>query len=127
MALLTTHQAAERLELAVRHVQRLVSGGDLVAVARSAPAVADSARARLDQRYELEHDPAGSTDPRVSVVRPTNDVDALLHVESGRGRAGEVARALEGLGRRHPGAQKDDDGRAGDHRRRSACPTPSVR
>lgn len=34
------------------------------------------------------------------VVRPTNDVDVLLHVETGRGRAGEVARALEGLGYR---------------------------
>jgi excisionase family DNA binding protein len=32
MALLTTHEAAERLGLSVRHVQRLVSGGDLVAV-----------------------------------------------------------------------------------------------
>lgn len=34
------------------------------------------------------------------VVRPTNDVDVLLHVETGRGRAAEVARALEGLGYR---------------------------
>jgi hypothetical protein len=34
------------------------------------------------------------------VVRPTNDVDVLLHVESGRGRAAEIARALEGLGYR---------------------------
>ena len=32
------------------------------------------------------------------VVRPTNDVDVLLHVETGRGRAAEVARALEELG-----------------------------
>lgn len=32
------------------------------------------------------------------VVRPTNDVDVLLHVESGRGRAAEVARGLEELG-----------------------------
>lgn len=32
------------------------------------------------------------------VVRPTNDVDVLLHVESGRGRAAQVARALEDLG-----------------------------
>lgn len=34
------------------------------------------------------------------VVRPTNDVDVLLHVETGRGRASEVAGALEGLGYR---------------------------
>ena len=34
------------------------------------------------------------------VVRPTNDVDILLHVETGRGRASEVAGALEGLGYR---------------------------
>lgn len=32
------------------------------------------------------------------VVRPTNDVDVLLHVETGRGRAAQVARALETLG-----------------------------
>lgn len=32
------------------------------------------------------------------VVRPTNDVDVLLHVETGRGRAAEVARGLEQLG-----------------------------
>lgn len=32
------------------------------------------------------------------VVRPTNDVDVLLHVETGRGRAAQVARALEKLG-----------------------------
>ncbi|UOY01852.1 hypothetical protein [Blastococcus sp. PRF04-17] len=31
------------------------------------------------------------------VVRPTNDVDVLLHVETGRGRVAEVARALERL------------------------------
>lgn len=31
------------------------------------------------------------------VVRPTDDVDVLLHVETGQGRAAEVARALEGL------------------------------
>ncbi|CCH89496.1 conserved protein of unknown function [Modestobacter italicus] len=31
------------------------------------------------------------------VVRPTNDVDVLLHVETGRGRAAQVARALEEL------------------------------
>ncbi len=34
------------------------------------------------------------------VVRATNDVDVLLHVETGRGRAAEVAGALEGLGYR---------------------------
>ena len=34
------------------------------------------------------------------VVRPTNDVDVLLHVETGRGRAAEVARGLEQLGYR---------------------------
>ena len=34
------------------------------------------------------------------VVRPTNDVDVLLHVETGRGRAAQVAAALEGLGYR---------------------------
>jgi hypothetical protein len=34
------------------------------------------------------------------VVRPTNDVDVLLHVETGRGRAVQVAAALEGLGYR---------------------------
>ncbi|MGY1709080.1 hypothetical protein ACI8AC_06165 [Geodermatophilus sp. SYSU D00758] len=34
------------------------------------------------------------------VVRPTNDVDVLLHVETGRGRAQQVATALEGLGYR---------------------------
>jgi hypothetical protein len=32
------------------------------------------------------------------VVRPTNDVDVLLHVETGPGRAATVARALEELG-----------------------------
>ena len=32
MALMTTHQAADRLGVSVRHVQRLVSGGELVAV-----------------------------------------------------------------------------------------------
>ena len=32
------------------------------------------------------------------VVRPTNDVDVLLHVETGRGRAAQVARGLEELG-----------------------------
>jgi hypothetical protein len=32
------------------------------------------------------------------VVRPTNDVDILLHVETGRGRAAQVARGLEELG-----------------------------
>jgi hypothetical protein len=32
------------------------------------------------------------------VVRPTNDVDVLLHVETGRGRAEQVARGLEELG-----------------------------
>ncbi|KGH45665.1 hypothetical protein IN07_16365 [Modestobacter caceresii] len=32
------------------------------------------------------------------IVRPTNDVDVLLHVETGRGRAAQVAAALEGLG-----------------------------
>ncbi|CAA9257510.1 MAG: hypothetical protein AVDCRST_MAG52-2461 [uncultured Blastococcus sp.] len=32
------------------------------------------------------------------VVRPTNDVDVLLHVENGRGRAAEVTRGLEQLG-----------------------------
>jgi hypothetical protein len=32
------------------------------------------------------------------VVRPTNDVDVLVHVESGRGRVGELARVLEALG-----------------------------
>ena len=32
------------------------------------------------------------------IVRPTDDIDVLLHVETGRGRAAEVARALEGLG-----------------------------
>lgn len=32
------------------------------------------------------------------VVRPTNDVDVLLHVESGQGRAAEVIRGLEQLG-----------------------------
>ena len=32
------------------------------------------------------------------MVRPTNDVDVLLHVETGRGRAAEVARGLEELG-----------------------------
>lgn len=31
------------------------------------------------------------------IVRPTNDVDVLLHVETGQGRAAQVARALEGL------------------------------
>ena len=31
------------------------------------------------------------------VVRPTNDVDVLLHVETGQGRAAQVARALEEL------------------------------
>jgi hypothetical protein len=34
------------------------------------------------------------------VVRPTNDVDILLHVETGRGRAVQVAGALEELGYR---------------------------
>ncbi len=34
------------------------------------------------------------------VVRPTNDVDILLHVESGHGRADAVAGALEQLGYR---------------------------
>ena len=34
------------------------------------------------------------------VVRPTDDVDVLLPVETGRGRAAEVAHALEGLGYR---------------------------
>jgi hypothetical protein len=34
------------------------------------------------------------------VVRPTNDVDVLLHVETGRGRAAQVATALEDLGYR---------------------------
>ncbi|SDX57967.1 hypothetical protein SAMN05660209_00757 [Geodermatophilus africanus] len=34
------------------------------------------------------------------VVRPTNDVDVLLHVETGRGRAPQLATALEGLGYR---------------------------
>ena len=32
------------------------------------------------------------------VVRPTNDVDLLLHVGAGPGRAAHVARALEDLG-----------------------------
>ena len=32
------------------------------------------------------------------VVRPTNDVDVLLHVETERGRAAQVARGLEELG-----------------------------
>lgn len=34
------------------------------------------------------------------VVRPTDDVDVLLHVETGRGRAAQVATALEALGYR---------------------------
>jgi hypothetical protein len=34
------------------------------------------------------------------VVRPTNDVDVLLHVENGPGRAAEVTRGLEQLGYR---------------------------
>lgn len=34
------------------------------------------------------------------VVRPTNDVDVLLHVEKERGRASQVAAALEQLGYR---------------------------
>lgn len=34
------------------------------------------------------------------VVRPTNDVDVLVHVETGRGRPSEVADALERLGYR---------------------------
>jgi hypothetical protein len=34
------------------------------------------------------------------VVRPTNDVDVLLHIETGRGRAAQVANALEQLGYR---------------------------
>lgn len=34
------------------------------------------------------------------VVRPTDDVDVLLHVETGRGRALQIATALEGLGYR---------------------------
>ncbi len=34
------------------------------------------------------------------VVRPTNDVDVLLLGETGRGRAVQVATALEGLGYR---------------------------
>ncbi|WNV74123.1 hypothetical protein [Geodermatophilus sp. DSM 44513] len=34
------------------------------------------------------------------VVRPTDDVDVLLHVETGRGRAAQVAHALEELGYR---------------------------
>jgi hypothetical protein len=34
----------------------------------------------------------------LSVVRPTKDVDVLLHVETGRGRAAQVARGLEELG-----------------------------
>jgi len=34
------------------------------------------------------------------VVRPTNDVDVLLHVETGRGRAAQLTRALEDLGYR---------------------------
>jgi len=34
----------------------------------------------------------------LGVVRPTNDVDIVLHVETTRGIAGEAARALEGLG-----------------------------
>ncbi len=34
------------------------------------------------------------------VVRPTNDVDVLLHVETARGRASQVASALEELGYR---------------------------
>ncbi|MDQ1513935.1 MAG: hypothetical protein QOC59_1777, partial [Microbacteriaceae bacterium] len=29
---MTTHQAAERIGVSVRHVQRLVAGGDLIAV-----------------------------------------------------------------------------------------------
>ena len=32
------------------------------------------------------------------VVRPTNDVDILLHIETGRGRTAQVARGLEELG-----------------------------
>ena len=32
------------------------------------------------------------------VVRPTDDVDVLLHVETGRGRASQLASALEDLG-----------------------------
>jgi excisionase family DNA binding protein len=32
MALLTTQQAAERIGVSVRHVQRLVAGGDLTAI-----------------------------------------------------------------------------------------------
>lgn len=32
------------------------------------------------------------------VVRPTEDVDVLLHVKTGHGRAAELARALEALG-----------------------------
>jgi hypothetical protein len=34
------------------------------------------------------------------IVRPTNDVDVLLHVETGRGRPARVAAALEQLGYR---------------------------
>lgn len=34
------------------------------------------------------------------VVRPTDDVDVLVHVETARGRPAELARALEGLGYR---------------------------
>ncbi|MGY2065633.1 hypothetical protein [Blastococcus sp. SYSU DS0619] len=36
----------------------------------------------------------------VPVVRPTNDVDVLLHVETGSGRPAQVARSLEELGYR---------------------------
>jgi hypothetical protein len=35
---------------------------------------------------------------RIGVVRPTNDVDIVLHVETTRGVAAASARALESIG-----------------------------
>lgn len=41
---------------------------------------------------------------RLGIVRPTNDVDIVLHIESSRGIPAQTARALEGIGYRLQGA-----------------------
>jgi hypothetical protein len=45
----------------------------------------------------------------VASVRPTNDVDIVVHVETGRGRPTRVAEALKGLGVRDPIASPPSD------------------
>lgn len=61
----------------------------------------------------------------VSLVRPTNDVDVVLHVEAHRGVVSEAAAALEGLGYHLERPLDDRKGRA--HRFSRQGSEPSIR